>query len=166
MLAMLLYHQGDLAGARPLLECALAIVEKALGPEHPQTALRLSNLAVVLNAQGDLAGARRFYERTLAIWLGTEHPFAAAMGPEHPSTNRVRCELSRVLLMSAQPTETLTLGETALTAHDKVLGPNHVWTKDSARVTADALDALGRTEEANALREQYGVTSSDAPKPS
>jgi hypothetical protein len=30
-------------------------------------------------------------------------------------------------------------------------------TKDSARVTADALDALGRTEEANALRERYGV---------
>jgi hypothetical protein len=35
-----------------------------------------------------------------------------------------------------------------------------------ARVTADALDALGRTEEAKALREQYGVTSSDEPKPS
>jgi hypothetical protein len=26
--------------------------------------------------------------------------------------------------------------------------PSHLWTKDSARVTADALDALGRTEEA------------------
>jgi len=37
-------------------------------------------------------------------------------------------------------------------------------TKDSARVTADALDALGRTEEAKALRERYGVTSSDDPK--
>ena len=50
--------------------------------------------------------------------------------------------------------------------HEAALGLNHSWTKDSARVTADALDALGRTEEANALREQYGVTSSDAPKPS
>jgi hypothetical protein len=38
-------------------------------------------------------------------------------------------------------------------------------TKESARVTADALDALGRTEEAKALRERYGVTSSDDPKP-
>jgi len=31
-------------------------------------------------------------------------------------------------------------------------GRDHPWTKDSARVTADALDALGRTEEAMALR--------------
>jgi hypothetical protein len=38
--------------------------------------------------------------------------------------------------------------------------------EDSARVTADALDALGRAEEAKALREQYGVTSSDETKPS
>ena len=37
-------------------------------------------------------------------------------------------------------------------------------TKDSARVTAEALDALGRTEEAKALRERYGVTSSEDPK--
>ena len=32
------------------------------------------------------------------------------------------------------------------------LGPNHAWTKDSARVTADALHALGRSEEAKVLR--------------
>jgi hypothetical protein len=46
-----------------------------------------------------------------------------------------------------------------------VLGHDHAWTKDRARVTADALDALGRTEEAKALREQYGLMSSDDPKP-
>jgi hypothetical protein len=50
------------------------------------------------------------------------------------------------------------LSAAALAAHDNVLGRDHVWTKDSARVTADALDALGRTEEAKALRERYGVT--------
>jgi hypothetical protein len=61
-------------------------------------------------------------------------------------------------------TEALPLGETALTAHEKVLGRDHPWTKDSARVTADALDALGRTEEARALRERYGLTSSDDAK--
>jgi len=38
--------------------------------------------------------------------------------------------------------------------------------QDSARVTADALDALGRMEQAKALRERYRVTSSDEPKPS
>jgi hypothetical protein len=54
----------------------------------------------------------------------------------------------------------------AVAAHDKALGRDHAWTKESARVTADALDALGRTEDAKALREQYGVASSDDPKPS
>ena len=41
--------------ARPLYERALAICEKALGPEHPHTALSLNNLAVLLNGHGDLA---------------------------------------------------------------------------------------------------------------
>ena len=56
------------------------------------------------------------------------------------------------------PTEALTFGGTALAAHDQVLGRDHAWTNDSARVTADALDALGRTEEAKALRERYEAT--------
>ena len=63
-----------------------------------------------------------------------------------------------------QPGEALTLGETAFGAHDITLGRDHDLTKDSARVTSDALDALGRTEEAKALRERYGVTSSEDPK--
>jgi hypothetical protein len=57
-LAGLLQAQGDFAGARPLFERALTIREKALGPEHPDTAVSLNNLAGLLQAQGDLAGAR------------------------------------------------------------------------------------------------------------
>jgi hypothetical protein len=71
-----------------------------------------------------------------------------------------------VPLAIGHATEALALGETALTAHDKVLGRDHAWTKDCARVTADALDALGRTEEAKALREQYGVMGPEKPKSS
>jgi hypothetical protein len=53
-----------------------------------------------------------------------------------------------------------------LAAHDKHLGRDHAWTKASARVTADALDALGRAEEAKALRERYGVMEPEKPKSS
>src|SRR5208282_3898856 len=67
-LAGLLYAGGALAGARPLFERALAIREKALGPEHPKTATSLNNLADRLRAQGDLTGARPLYERALAIY--------------------------------------------------------------------------------------------------
>jgi len=36
----------------------------------------------------------------------------------------------------------------------------------TATFTAEALDALGRPEEAKSLREQYGVTRSGDPDPS
>ena len=56
-LAILLQDQGDFAGARPLYERALAIHERVLGPEHPETATSLNNLADC-SETSDLAGAR------------------------------------------------------------------------------------------------------------
>jgi tetratricopeptide (TPR) repeat protein len=75
------YLQGRAAysAARPFLERALAIREKALGPEHPDTATRLNNLALLLQDQGDPAAARSLFERALAICEKT-------LGPEHPDT--------------------------------------------------------------------------------
>jgi hypothetical protein len=93
---------------------------------------------------------------TSARWRSTKR--------RYPDTNRARCNLSALLLTTGQPTEALTLAETALTAHEKLLGRDHAWTKDSARVTAYALDALGRTEEAKALRERYGITQPENPE--
>ena len=58
---------GDPRGARPLLERALAIDEAAYGPDHPDVATDLSNLAHILQALGDLEGARPLQERALAI---------------------------------------------------------------------------------------------------
>jgi hypothetical protein len=53
--------------------------------------------------------------------------------------------------------EALPLAEAALAAHERDSGPNHSWTQDSARVTADALDALRRADEAAAVRARYGL---------
>jgi tetratricopeptide (TPR) repeat protein len=166
-LASLLRTQGDLAGARPLYERALAVTEKALGPEHPDTATCLNNLASVLKAQGNFAGARPLYERALAIR-------EKALGPEHSDTAASLNDLAVLLSKEGdfagarardrgQPGEALTLGEAAFGAHDNTLGRDHDLNQDSARVTADALDALGRTEEAKVLRERYGLTSSAEP---
>jgi tetratricopeptide (TPR) repeat protein len=66
-LAKLLRAQGDLAGARPLFERALAICEKVFGPEHPDTAQSLNQLGDLLREQGELARARPLCERALAI---------------------------------------------------------------------------------------------------
>ena len=154
--ARLLQDQGDLAGARPLFERALAIHEKVLGPEHPDTAMSLNNLARLLQDLGDLAAARPLFERTLAI-------NEKVLGPEHPHTNRVRYNFACLLLADGSAAEALPYSEAALAAHEKVLGENHSWTKDAARVTADAYAALGRAKEAAELRARFGIATYGQP---
>jgi hypothetical protein len=46
-LALLYEAQGRHADAEPLYKRALAIEEKALGPDHPHVAVSLNNLAVL-----------------------------------------------------------------------------------------------------------------------
>jgi hypothetical protein len=59
--------------------------------------------------------------------------------------------------MTDRPAEALQLAGAALAAHERANGLNHPWTNDSAGVTADAFAALGRAEEAKALRKKYGI---------
>jgi tetratricopeptide (TPR) repeat protein len=131
----------------------LAIHEQRLGPDHPQTAQCLNNLAFLLRDQGDLTAARPLFERSLAI-------FERTLGSDHRNTNRARCNLARVLVEADCAEEALRLGEAALAAHASALGEGHAWTKDSAAVTADALDAfdaLGRADDAMAVRARLGL---------
>src|SRR6516165_11908049 len=58
------------------------------------------------------------------------------------------------------------LAQATLATQEVAFGSDSPWTKDRARLTADALDALGRTEETKALRKRYRVASSDEPKSS
>jgi tetratricopeptide (TPR) repeat protein len=76
----------DYAGARATFERALVIGEAALGPNHPNVAIKVNNLGSVLHALGDLEGARAAYERALAI-------FGRFLGPDHPKTQLVRRNL-------------------------------------------------------------------------
>jgi Tfp pilus assembly protein PilF len=76
--------------ARRLHERALAIREARLGPDHPDTAQSLNNLAVVLYNQGDLDGARPLHERALAI-------YETRLGTDHPDTVRSRQNLAAVV---------------------------------------------------------------------
>jgi tetratricopeptide (TPR) repeat protein len=156
-LADLLRNQGDLAGARPLYVRALAIHEKSLGPKHPSTAASLTRLARLLEAQGDLVGARPLIERALAI-------FEKALGANHLDTNLTRVHLASVHLAQGALAEALALSEPALAALEKVLGPDHPVTKASVsvRTTANALAALGRGDEAAALRVIYGLDAGTA----
>jgi len=63
-----------------------------------------------------------------------------------------------MLLNAGRANEALTVSETALATQEGASNGKHPWIKFTARVTARALDELGRTEEAKALRERYKLT--------
>ncbi len=54
--AALYQAQGKYAEAEPLYKRALAIDEKALGPEHPNVANDLSNLAILYQTNQKRSG--------------------------------------------------------------------------------------------------------------
>ncbi len=60
----------------------MAIFEKALGPDHPDVATSLNNLAELYRTQGQYAQAEPLYKRSLAIAeksLGLDHPAVATV---------------------------------------------------------------------------------------
>ncbi|HBK79655.1 MAG TPA: pilus assembly protein PilF, partial [Nitrospinae bacterium] len=63
--------------------------EKALGPEHPDVATGLNNLASVLQAQGLFKEAEPLYKRTLSI-------VEKSVGPDHPRIVRILRKLAGV----------------------------------------------------------------------
>lgn len=70
------YQQGRYAEALQLAERVLEIIDKALGPEHPDTATSLNNLAGLYHAMGAYDKAEPLYQRSLAI-------MEKALGPDH-----------------------------------------------------------------------------------
>lgn len=68
-MADLYQRQRQYAQAESILRRALAIEEKAFGPEHPIVAADLNNLAVIYSRQGQYAQARPLHERSRQIRL-------------------------------------------------------------------------------------------------
>src|SRR5262249_45834129 len=114
------YHdQGRYAEAEPLYKRALAVAEKALGPEHPEVGLRLNNLATLYSAQGRYAEAAPLLKRALAI-------DEKALGPEHPSVGLFLNNLADLYRAQTNYGEAEPLYKRALAIHEKALGPDHL----------------------------------------
>ena len=64
--------QGRYAEAEPLYKRALAIREKALGPEHPDVATSLENYAALLRETARVDEAERLEARAKAIRAKSE----------------------------------------------------------------------------------------------
>jgi tetratricopeptide (TPR) repeat protein len=71
-------EQGDYAKALEYCGKALAISERVLGPEHPDTVTMYNNIAGVYRTQGDYAKALEYYRKANVVFLsvfGENHPY-------------------------------------------------------------------------------------------
>jgi CHAT domain-containing protein/Tfp pilus assembly protein PilF len=122
--------------ARLLAGRAVAIREKTLGPEHPDLASSLNNLASLLYTVGDYAGARPLYERALAVQ-------EKALGPDHPDIATSLDNLASLLYAMGDYAEARPLLERALAINEKALGPEHPDVATSLNNLAGLLRGMG-----------------------
>ena len=82
---------GEYTKAEPLYQETLLIRQKVLGPEHPDTAQSLNNLAGLYRDMGEYAKAEPLYQEALRIWQ-------KVLGPEHPDTAKSLNNLASLCL--------------------------------------------------------------------
>ena len=133
--------------AKALFERALAILEKALGPDHPDVATSLNNLAAMHEAIGGFNEARALHERALAIR-------EKALGPDHPDVALSLSNLAAVQKATGALAEALRLNERALTIRTNTLGPDHPDVAKSLSNLATLHELTGGFTEARALHER------------
>jgi tetratricopeptide (TPR) repeat protein len=73
-LAQVYHDQGEFSKAEPLYKRSLALVEKNLGPAHPDVAANLNNLATLYRDEGQFEHAEVLYRRSLGIVRKAQGP--------------------------------------------------------------------------------------------
>ncbi|MCT0223761.1 CHAT domain-containing protein [Synechococcus sp. CS-1328] len=122
----------------------MAIREKTLGPDHPETANSLNNLAELYDNQGNYAKAEPLYIRALAI-------NEKALGPDHPGTAQSLSNLALLFLNQGAYAKAEPLYIRALAISEKALGPDHPDTAIRLNNLATLYDSLGAYAKAEPL---------------
>ena len=91
---MVLKETNRLAEAEPLMKRALTIFEQIYGPDHPNVATSLNNLASLLQETNRLAEAEPLMRRRLAL-LATH---TRRTGHQHPQLNAAMANYRSLLL--------------------------------------------------------------------
>jgi CHAT domain-containing protein/Tfp pilus assembly protein PilF len=143
-LAELYRAKGEYARAEPLYQRALAIWEKALGPNHPNVAQSLNNLAALYRAKGEYARAEPLYQRALAIW-------EKALGPNHPNVAQSLNNLAFLYDSKGEDGRTEPLYQRALDIFERKLGPDHPDVARSLNNLASLYDSKGEDGRAEPL---------------
>jgi tetratricopeptide (TPR) repeat protein len=123
---------------------ALAIDEQSFGPDHPDVATDLNNLAQLLQATHRLAEAEPLMRRALAI---DEQSF----GPDHPDVARDLNNLAQLLKATNRLAEAEPLMLRALAIDEQSFGPDHPDVARGLNNLAQLLQATHRLAEAEPL---------------
>ena len=93
-----LYRTGKYDRAVVVAKKALEVAEKNVGPNHPDVAMSLNNLASLYHAQGQYAQAEPLYKRALAI-------LEKALGPDHPNVAKFLSDLAALYRVTKRDEE-------------------------------------------------------------
>ena len=135
---------GEYAKAESLYQEALRIRQKVLGPEHPDTATSLQNLAGLYETVGDYAKAEPLLLEALRIQQ-------KVLGPEHPDTASSLDSLAMLYDKMGNYAKAEPLLTEALRIQRKVLGPEHPDTAKSLNNLASLYDKMGNYAKAEPL---------------
>ena len=119
---------------------ALKIDEATHGPEHPNVALRLNNLATLLQATNRLAEAEPLMRRALQI-------DEASHGPEHPNVAIRLNNLAQLLQATNRLVEAEPLMRQGLMIEESSKGPDHPHVAIQLNNLAQLLQATNRLAE-------------------
>jgi len=111
--------QGNFAAAERQFQQALAIYEKAAGPNHPNVAWVLSNLATEQRLRKNYGEATALSRRSLEI-------LEKAYGTQNPNVAIGQNNLALILRLRGDYKEARLLSERSLSILEKALGPEHV----------------------------------------
>ena len=133
--------------AQPLLEEALAIREKALGPGHPDVATSLVGLGDLYTIQGKYGEAERLYRRSLEIR-------EKAVGPSNQDVAESLSSLGSLYRRRGRFSEAEPLLKRSLEIWEKARGPGDPEVATSLNRLANLYADQGRYSEAEPLLER------------
>ena len=142
-----LYQEGKVKEAIPIAAKLLAIREKSLGPDNPDTAKSLNNLAFLYDQTGDYAKAEPLYQQALRI-------YEKLLGPEHQETAQILDNLAGVYCSMAAYAKAEPLYQQALKIRETVLGPEHPGTAANLNNLAALYYQIGAYAKAEPLFER------------
>jgi tetratricopeptide (TPR) repeat protein len=146
-LATALSSAGRIDEAKAVGERALAVKEAALGPNHPDVARAMSNLAVYHSKLGEEQEALALLRRALVAR-------EALFGPTHPEVSETLVNLGEVELRLHHPGEAVEAFRRSAQIDAAAFGENSSEAAESLTGLGKALVEADRCEEARPLLER------------